>query len=771
LFQIERAKAGVFIAKGDNMADLSAHRNKVDAALMDMLAALNQVDMALLTEKERQAYATALQIKERLIPIRVRVDQRGLKITQWVDVATSIIHDSMNTVVSHFSHDDVSQAMNDFNEVLQVKELAGQERALGVNTINAKKFLDNSRMLLFAEISGGQRIGLAHLQERLQGEAKASIDNIISAAGVSADVRQMREKMFAAYLAGQDIELDVTLWVDKTTQRINALNDLSLLLLKTVESRQTAYMEEAQGYVWQSVIFSILLLLLIAAVNYWIVYRGIRLPLNQMVSDMQRLIVTGNFSSRIHYSAADELGDMARGLNGTLEQMSRALDQVIQVVTQLSQGDFKQRVDGNYVGDLGKLAEGVNLSADSIQSVMTEVGKVIAELNDGHFDTQVSLQGQGDYRVMLTQLQSAMSSTKHIVDDVLKVMQAMSDGDFNLRMQTNAKGDLLTLKTNINESIEAMARAINGISDVVAAQALGDFTKSLPSGSFKGQLHDLKNAINYSADKVKEAISQAVQSATVVNQAAEQVADSAHSLSGRVQEQAAALEQTSASMHEMASAVDANTANAVRVAELAHEVQAKSGAGVEVMRQTIEAMQGIRQSSNQIADIVSLIDGIAFQTNLLALNAAVEAARAGEHGRGFAVVASEVRALAQKSAESAKDIKVLIDESVVRVENGTELAEKSGQMLSGITKAIEEVATMVESIAQASQEQNQGIGQVNQAIVNIDKVTQENAALVEESTAAAEMLNHEGKQLFDNVSFFQLGDASSGQLQNRRLLT
>jgi methyl-accepting chemotaxis protein len=175
------------------------------------------------------------------------------------------------------------------------------------------------------------------------------------------------------------------------------------------------------------------------------------------------------------------------------------------------------------------------------------------------------------------------------------------------------------------------------------------------------------------------------------------------------------------------------------------------------MRQTIDAMQSIKASSAKINDIVTIIDGIAFQTNLLALNAAVEAARAGEHGRGFAVVASEVRALAGKSADAAKDIKTLITDSVARIENGTHLADKSGEMLNGIAGSIQQVAGMIESIADASHEQSIGIGQVHLAIADIDRVTQENAALVEETTAAAESLTSEANGLRNDMAFFKTG--------------
>jgi methyl-accepting chemotaxis protein len=409
-------------------------------------------------------------------------------------------------------------------------------------------------------------------------------------------------------------------------------------------------------------------------------------------------------------------------------------------------------MNGNYVGDLEKLKQGVNGSANSVSFMMGELEKVMNGLNAGQFDVRMD---QKVPQVFRTLVETALNSLSHVVTDISQVMTQMTAGHFDGRVTSNASGELLAMKNNINASMDAVAHAIRAISEVVSAQSQGDLTKTLPSATFKGQLQALTDAINSSANKVKQTVIQSVEASNVVNEAAALVSQGSTDLSGRVQEQAAALEETSATMNEMAAAVQANTANAQKVSELAHQVQHQAGAGVDVMQQTISAMQSIKESSAKIADIVTLIDGIAFQTNLLALNAAVEAARAGEHGRGFAVVAGEVRALAQKSAEAAKDIKELITDSVSRIEVGTQLADKSGEMLSGITGSIEQVASMIEQIANASSEQSQGINQVHKAMTDIDRVTQENAALVEETTAATSSLSREANHLKDNMAFFK----------------
>jgi methyl-accepting chemotaxis protein len=230
-------------------------------------------------------------------------------------------------------------------------------------------------------------------------------------------------------------------------------------------------------------------------------------------------------------------------------------------------------------------------------------------------------------------------------------------------------------------------------------------------------------------------------------------------LSQRVQEQAAAIEETSSTMEEMTSSVKNNAQHAKEASEVAHTVQGQSNSGSTVMKQTIEAMNAIQESSHKISDIVTLIDGIAFQTNLLALNAAVEAARAGEHGRGFAVVAGEVRSLAQKSADAAKEITSLITESVARIDQGTQLASESGEVLSGINQSINEVAQMIEQISQASNQQMEGIDQAHKAISQIDEVTQQNAALVEETAAAADSMNEQAESLDRNMAFFKTGQS------------
>lgn len=312
------------------------------------------------------------------------------------------------------------------------------------------------------------------------------------------------------------------------------------------------------------------------------------------------------------------------------------------------------------------------------------------------------------------------------------------------------------LQENINKVITTLCDAVNEITQVVVAQSEGDLNQ-LVQKEYQGDLGRLTQAVNASSRKLNQIVSGVRQVAHQVEGLACEVSQDARELSGRVQDQARSLEQTSATMDQMNTAVQNNSQNAVETETVARKVEHEIGQSVRTMQQTIAAMSEIQASSHQIAEIVALIDSIAFQTNLLALNAAVEAARAGDHGRGFAVVAGEVRALAQKSAEAAHEIRTLIDGSVLKIDHGTLMATEAGESLHGVTDSIHQVTKMVEQIAEASSEQAGGIRQVHLAITDIDDVTQQNASLVERTTAAANSLSEQVNHLNNNMAFFKSG--------------
>jgi methyl-accepting chemotaxis protein len=241
-----------------------------------------------------------------------------------------------------------------------------------------------------------------------------------------------------------------------------------------------------------------------------------------------------------------------------------------------------------------------------------------------------------------------------------------------------------------------------------------------------------------------------------VSTASAEIAEGNHDLSARTESQASALQQTAASMDQLSATVDRNADNARQANQLAQSASSVAMQGGDVVAQVVDTMKGINDSSRKIADIISVIDGIAFQTNILALNAAVEAARAGEQGRGFAVVASEVRSLAGRSADAAKEIKTLINDSVVRVEQGSALVDRAGSTMTEVVSSIRRVTDLMGEISSASSEQSSGVTQVGNAVTQMDQATQQNAALVEEMAAAASSLRAQAQDLVRTVAVFQL---------------
>ena len=301
-------------------------------------------------------------------------------------------------------------------------------------------------------------------------------------------------------------------------------------------------------------------------------------------------------------------------------------------------------------------------------------------------------------------------------------------------------------------------RTVEAVRALVTAAKGGDLTPRVPVNHLSGNLHELADGVNGLIDGMSTMVAQLQTAVVAVRSGAGEISRGNMNLSQRTEEQAASLEETAASMEEMTATVRQTAENARQANSLAATARTEAEKGGAVVGEAVGAMEGIHGASTRIADIISVIDEIAFQTNLLALNAAVEAARAGEQGRGFAVVAAEVRMLASRSSEAAKEIKSLIQESVTRVAAGKALVDRSGATLGEIVESVRKVSHIVGEIMTASHEQAVGIEQVNKAVTTMDEVTQQNAALVEEAASAAESLHQEAEQLNELLTKYRISD-------------
>jgi len=410
------------------------------------------------------------------------------------------------------------------------------------------------------------------------------------------------------------------------------------------------------------------------------------------------------------------------------------------------------------------LLDDEKIAIAKIEPMRVKIKSVVADL-------RVALQN-GDrekVRAMIKPLYETMDPPSAILENLMDIQikesKALYERSNNIYNQTLLLFSVITIAA-ISITIllarwllRSITIPLNHAKDLARNVALGDLSASIEVTS-KNETGQLLSSLKDMQASLIKVVSDVRHGAESVSTASAEIAQGNIDLSSRTELQASALEQTAASMEELNSTVKQNADNAHQASQLAMTASAVAVQGGEVVGQVVETMKGINDSSSKIADIISVIDGIAFQTNILALNAAVEAARAGEQGRGFAVVASEVRGLAGRSAEAAKEIKELITASVERVGHGTTLVDRAGETMSEVVSSIRRVADIIGEISSASNEQSAGVSQVGEAITSLDQTTQQNAALVEQMAAAANNLKSQAVDLVQTMAVFNLAASS-----------
>jgi methyl-accepting chemotaxis protein len=427
--------------------------------------------------------------------------------------------------------------------------------------------------------------------------------------------------------------------------------------------------------------------------------------------------------------------------------VSKPISKIASVLNELANGNKAVEIPYTERGDeIGENAR----AAETFKGNLLRMEKMEAEQKET--EARAAAEREAAMQKMASEFEAAVGG----------IVQAAVAGDFTQRVDLQGKtGLVLNVGTAINSLCENVAKALDDLIKMLNALADGDLTQRI-TAEYQGNFATLKDNANTTAERIGATIGEIKQSGREVTNASAEISTSTTDLSQRTEEQAASLEETSASMEEISATVKKTAENAQQASQSASSTREVADRGGQVVAKAVEAMAKIEESSRNISDIISVIDEIARQTNLLALNAAVEAARAGEAGRGFAVVASEVRSLAQRASQAAKDIKDLITNSNSQVKEGVELVNRAGTALTDIVDSIKKVAEIVADIANASGEQASGIEQVNKALTQMDEVTQQNSALVEENAATAKTLEHQAQAMDERVAFFKLDAAAEG---------
>ncbi|WP_317633198.1 methyl-accepting chemotaxis protein [Xanthomonas sp. AM6] len=542
----------------------------------------------------------------------------------------------------------------------------------------------------------------------------------------------------------------------KPSDTLQALVERSTALAEAAVLRNSQ--DSRRSLVYSGILTIVAALTLVVVIGWWI-RRSIVRPI-EAVADAARAVASGELDTRLQVRNRDEIGVLGTAMHQVVSTLTSVSVAQAQMAQRHEDGQMSYRMDSAaFPGAYGRMVDDTNALIGAQVALIERMLDTMQRYAVGDLSQDMArLPGEK------AQITAAMDATKRnlaaINGEIRALVEAAAAGDFSRRGDAEAyQHDFRAMIQGLNRLMATADGNLDALSKLLQAIAAGDLTARM-HGEFNGVFAAMRDDANATAAQLADIVGRIQAAALSINSAASEIAAGNDDLSRRTEQQAASLEETAASMEELTSTVKQNAEHARQANQLAVGAATVAAQGGAVVGQVVRTMDGIETSSKKIADIISVIDGIAFQTNILALNAAVEAARAGEQGRGFAVVASEVRTLAQRSASAAKEIKGLIEASVGQVADGSALVRQAGDTMQDIVSSVQRVTDIMGEISAASQEQSAGIEQVNQTVTQMDEATQQNAALVEEATAAARAMEEQANGLSAAVAVFRTGAGS-----------
>ncbi|MCP4596916.1 nitrate- and nitrite sensing domain-containing protein [Neptuniibacter sp.] len=757
--QKERGMTAGFIgSKGEKFGDkLVVQRQVTDTKTLSARESLQQLDLSDLNEEFRSKLIEVQSELSRREDIRALIDNQSLPLTEALKYYTKIngIFISIVSDLSKISNDPKLANMTAaYTNFLQSKERAGIERAVLSNVFSKNEF--GTLYTRFLNLVNTQEnyinVFLSLASKDVSAYYSAAIEN-----PVILEVESMRKVAMERASIG-DFGIEPTFWFDKQTQKINILKDIENYIEDKLTAEVNGSAQSSQLSFYLEVFFAFLGVVLTLLFSM-VITRSIREQVGGEPRNIQAItevIASGNLVE------SDESIENTTGIYKAVltlqEQISNTINKDISpIVANAKEGDLSKRINlCNKEGFYKELSASINNLVDSCDSIVTDSCTAISAIAAGDLNQGITTEYKGSFNSLKESINLTTDQLRQIIEqDIQNVVQAAIRGELNSRIDINGKeGFFLQLSQQVNDLLDNIEAVFSDIDNVMGNLATGNLNTRIES-EYQGSYADLKSNTNETVTKLTEIIERIKQTSFEVATSASQIESGTKDLGTRTEQQAADLEETSATMEEMTSSVSNTAHNTVDAESQSKGAMNKAAHGGEVIQEVITAMNEISDASAQIANIVNVIDEIAFQTNLLALNAAVEAARAGENGRGFAVVASEVRNLAQRSAASAKEIKELISSSLEKVEVGKSQVSLSEEALGQIIVSVETVSNTINQISAAATEQSKGISQVNTAISSVDSMTQQNAALVEQASAASMSMRVKAEELSELVNYFR----------------
>ena len=797
--------AGYLSSAGGKFAEaLGDQRNSVDSALQGLHDVVNGLRASgYLASIEAQVEAALGEAAGLQDSTRGRVDQFAITVPEAVQAYTAVNHQLIALTALLSSSSELGFINNRaaaYTNFIKSKERAGIERAVLASTFARDSFAPNAFLKLNTLITE-QASYLDSFLTLSDAPVRAAYQELIAGEAFERALN-FREIAIARADVGQ-FGVNAEDWFRAQTAKINALKAFEVQLADELMARADARVKATTRYAYvllaATVGTFVLVMLTSLGVRRAVISRLGTEP--QVLSRVARRIAANDYSEDFaglklkQGSVIHDLKTMQDNLIERTEQAARVSEENSRIRSALdcatnnlmltnnnleiiyfneSMHRFLKEAESEIRTDLPDFSAD-NLMGQNIDNFHKHPGhqremlgklsqSVTADFRIGNFHMRVLaspvFNNEGE-RIGVVAEWSDRTAMINTEAEIQRIVDSAKHGDLDQRISLgNKEGFFARLSEGVNQLMDVSNRAISETADSVGAIANGDLTRRIDS-DFEGKFGILKSGVNDTIARLTEVVSNINDSAGSVLTGAMEIAQGNNDLSRRTEQQALGLERTTSMMTEMTNTVRANAASAGEANDLAEQARQRAEQGGHVIGSAVEAMSAISESSEKIADIIGVIDDIAFQTNLLALNASVEAARAGEQGRGFAVVASEVRNLAGRSSVAANEIKALIEDSVAKVSEGSRLVGESGETLQNIVDSVVGVTNIVAQIAGASREQSNGIEEVTGVISEIDKMTQQNAALVEEAASASESMSDQARSLSSMVGYFTLNQGYS----------